>query len=113
MNSTTPVSYYPASIHIDLLPFVQMTSDEDLVKFIRAQIDVSLGCEAPELDGMAKALFTAHEGIKSRIDAARIRNAETGRKPRKPRKPRNREGTGDDIQEAFDGEYYEYQEEVS
>ena|GEM_PF-6866883 len=61
-----PKEDFLASIHNDYLPFIQMASDSDIAQFIRAQICQSKGEPIPELSGMSKALFEAHNAIINR-----------------------------------------------
>jgi len=49
-----------AFIHEDYAAFVDLATDVELAKFIRAQICESKGAPVPELDGLAKALFDTH-----------------------------------------------------
>ncbi|MCL2856172.1 MAG: hypothetical protein FWE19_00410 [Oscillospiraceae bacterium] len=75
---------YLANIHSDLLPFVKLASDEELAQFVRAQISISIGDEAPVLDGLAKALLEAHCSLMDRLDEARRKRSESGRKGGNP-----------------------------
>ncbi len=60
---------FVASVHKDYLPFVSLTTDAELAQFVRAQISQACGEETPELSGMAKALFDAHNNPKYNINS--------------------------------------------
>ena len=73
-----------ACVHSDLLPFINLASDEELAQFVRAQICVALGNELPQIDGLPKALFEAHYALMERLAEAKRKKSEDGRKGGNP-----------------------------
>jgi hypothetical protein len=73
-----------ASVHSDYLPFLAVATDEDLGKFIRAQICISAGEEAPALEGMAKALLEAHTALIERLNESKRKKVEAGKRGGNP-----------------------------
>jgi len=72
-------SSFLASIHSDYLPFISIATDEELGRFVRAQIATAQGEDIPPLDGMAKALFDTHVALMARLEASRESGKVRGR----------------------------------
>lgn len=77
-------SQFIASIHRDYLAFVAIATDEELGRFVRAQICRENGEELPVLTGMAKALFDTHVALMERLEESSRKKSEAGRRGGNP-----------------------------
>jgi hypothetical protein len=73
-----------ASVYRDSLHFIDMMSDKDLARFVRAQVAATLGRPLPGMSKLAKALFDTHNEIEQRFEDARRKRSEDGRKGGNP-----------------------------
>jgi hypothetical protein len=72
-------SKFIASVHEDYAAFIDIATDEDIGKFIRAQICANRGDDIPVLEGLSKALFDTHISLIARVEANSEFKSEIGK----------------------------------
>ena len=78
-----------ASVHEDYKAFLDIATDEEIGKFIRAQVCQASGLEIPALEGMAKALFDTHNALMGRLENSRLKKSDAGQKGGAPKGNQN------------------------